>query len=184
MVLVLISTNYPYGQRSLPSFDAQIPLKSVEVRGEMIDFVGRVKITQTFINNYPRNIEAKYLFNLTEDSTVVGMTMQIGDRVLVSHVEEKTEARATYETAISEKKTTCLLEKSAANGIYTVQVGNILQGQEIKIEIEYLTQLECSDEGEMKFVLPTNISPKYEAAQKSIVDVMDQRNTMGSLSHA
>eukprot|EP01040_Poterioochromonas_malhamensis_P012473 gene12473-13646_t len=33
----------------------------------------------------------------------------------------QSEARETYETAINEKKTTCLLEKSAANGIYTVQ---------------------------------------------------------------
>jgi hypothetical protein len=169
--------------RYLPPRDTSIPLTSVEIKGSIIDFVGKIRVTQTYINKYARNIEAKYLFNLDENSTVTGMSMIIGDRVLASHIEEKSQARQTYETAISEKKTTSLLEK-AANGIYTMNVGNILPNQEVKIEFEYLTKLECTEEGQMKFVLPTNISPKYDDQQKTVSDMMATRSTTTPMVHS
>jgi hypothetical protein len=158
----------------LPSSDKNIPLTNVAVTTELIDMVGHVKVTQTFVNRYARNIEAKYLFNLDSNSTVTGMIMIIGGRRLVSDIKEKSEARATYETAVAEKKTTCLLEKGASNGIYSVNVGNILENQEIVIEFEYITSCEITDEGYIRFVLPTNISPKYEvSAHQTIKDLVD-----------
>jgi hypothetical protein len=176
MSLVLIDTYFNYNQRTLPVADAKIPLTNVAVTGELIDMVGHVKVSQTFINRYPRNIEAKYLFNLDSNSTVTGMTMIVGGKRLVSDIKEKSEARATYETAIAEKKTTCLLEKGASNGIYSVNVGNILENQEIVIEFEYITSCEITDEGYIRFVLPTNISPKYEdSAHQTIKDLVDSK---------
>jgi hypothetical protein len=177
MALVLIDVQVNYNiPRFFPTRDVNIPLTSVQVRGDIIDFVGKIKVSQTYINRYPRNIEAKYMFNLDNNSTVTGMSMVIGDRVLVSQIDEKSQARQTYETAMSEKKTTCLLEK-ATNGIYTMNVGNILPGQEVKIEFEYLTSLECTEDGQMKFVLPTNISPKYDDGKKTVTDMIASRAT-------
>jgi Ca-activated chloride channel family protein len=184
MALVLASVYLPYGAL-LPERDEKIPLKSVEVHGEIIDFVGKIKIAQTFVNNYDtqESIEAKYMFNLDGNSTVTGLRMIIGQRILVGHVEEKSEARRTYETAISEKKTTSLLEK-AQNGTYTMNVGNVLKDQEIRIEFEYLTTLECGENGEMKFVLPTNISPKYDDNKKTVVDLVVTKATTSNLVHS
>jgi Ethanolamine utilization protein EutJ (predicted chaperonin) len=37
--------------------DEKVPLQAVGIDGEMIDFLGKVKIIQRFKNNYERNIE-------------------------------------------------------------------------------------------------------------------------------
>jgi Ca-activated chloride channel family protein len=106
--------------------DEKIPLQAIGIDGEMIDFLGKVKVTQRFKNTYESNIEAKYMFDLDTRSTVVGMSMIIGERKLVNEIKEKAEARQTYEQAIADHKTTGLLVK-ASNGIYTVNVGNIAE---------------------------------------------------------
>jgi len=167
----------------LPDGDSSIPLTSVEVKGELIDFVGKIKISQTYVNKYGRNIEAKYMFNLDGNSVITGMSMIIGGRVLVSKILEKTEARETYVKAIVGKKTTCLLEKGN-NGVFTMNVGNILADQEVKIEFEYLTKLECTDEGQMKFILPTNISPKYDDNKKTVKDMIATKATTSAMTYS
>jgi ubiquitin len=134
--------------------------------------VGKVKVVQKYVNKYDRSIEAKYMFNLDEYSTIVRMGMMVGGRKLESVIKEKTEARAVYEKGIEEKKTSCLLEK-ARNGVYSMSVGNILSNEEVVIEYEYLTKLECNEDNEIKFILPTNISPKYEDEKKTIADIID-----------
>jgi hypothetical protein len=182
MALVLKQSYVNYGVK-VPEGDSNIPLTGVEVIGELIDFVGRIKISQTYINKYGINIEAKYMFNLDGNSVIIGMAMIIGDRVLVSKISEKSTARQTYEKAISEKKTTCLLEKGS-NGVYTVNVGNILADQEVKIEFEYLTKLECTDEGQMKFVLPTNISPKYDDGKKTVKELIATTATTSAMTYS
>jgi Ca-activated chloride channel family protein len=172
-----------HGNKLLPERDGRIPLKAVEVHGELIDFVGKIKISQTYTNNYDTSIEAKYMFNLDENSVITGMSLTIGERVLVSHISEKSEAKQTYEKAKTEKKTTCLLEKES-NGVYTMNLGNIVTGQEIKVEFEYLTKLVCTDEGQMKFVLPMNISPKYDASQKTAKDRVATRSTTNAMVYS
>jgi hypothetical protein len=182
MTLVLNNAFVPTGAL-LPEGDSSIPLTSVNVTGELIDFVGKIKISQAYTNKYGRNIEAKYMFNLDGNSVITGMSMIIGGKVLMSKILEKTEARETYAKAIAGKKTTCLLEKGS-NGVYTVNVGNILADQEVKIEFEYLTKLECTDEGQMKFVLPTNISPKYDDGKKTVKDLIATAVTTSAMTYS
>jgi hypothetical protein len=173
------------GTGSLTSIvsDEKIPLQAVGIDGEMIDFLGKVKITQRFKNNYESNIEPKYVFDLDPKRTVVGMTMIIEERKLVSEIREKTEARQTYEQAIADHKTTGSVEK-VTNGIFTVNVGNIAANEEVTIELEYITELECTDEGEMKFVLPTNIPPKYDPPQKTVTDIIANQATTNQLTYS
>jgi hypothetical protein len=167
----------------LPQSNPKIPLLDVKVEGDMIDFLGKVKITQRFRNDYEKNIEAKYMFNLDDRSTVVGMSMILGGKKLVSEIKKKVEARKDYEKAIAEQKTTGLLEM-AAQGIYTINLGNIAPQEEITIEVDYITELECSEDGEMKFLLPTNISPKYDASQKTVNDLLANQATTGQLTYS
>lgn len=180
MVLILLSEYNSYRSNRW-EIDNQIPLTAVQVKGEIVDFVGHVTTSQEFTNKYPDSIEAIYMFNLSADSTVIGMKMKIGDRSFVSHISEKKEAREIYEKGVKEKKTSCLLEK-ASNGVYSVNVGQIMPEELVKIEIDYITQLVCSDNGDIKFVLPTNISPKYDAAQKTLKDQEASTSTTNALT--
>jgi Ca-activated chloride channel family protein len=163
--------------------DDNIPLKAIDVEGNFVDFVGRIKTTQKYSNNHEFNIEAKYQFNLDLESTVIGMKMVIGDRTLVSQIKEKKTARQEYNNAIKNNKTSSLLEKSF-NGIYSMNVGNIPPGEDILIEVDYITALVANDAGDVKFVLPTNIGMKYTGGEKTGKDRVANQETISQMTYS
>ena len=171
-----------FSSSGFPSIDENIPLLGVRVEGELIDFLGKVKITQKFRNNYDRSIEARYMFNLNEKSTITGMSMILGGKRLTSRIKEATAARHEYDQAIQNKQTGGLLTKGD-NGIYTINVGNIGVQEEVDLELEYLTELETSSENELKFLLPTNISPKYDDPHKTLTDLTTDEEILSKLQY-
>ena len=140
-------------------FDENIPLKFVKCDGEFFGSFGVVRVEQTFTNNYTNPIEASYTFSLTQNSVVKDLKMIIGDKKLIGIIKERSEAKKDYETAISEKKKTTLLEKISDTD-YKVSLGNLTPNETITIEFTYLTVAFMDSDG-FKFVLPTNIAPKY-----------------------
>lgn len=154
-----------------PQYDSNIPLQSVIVNASLVDTFGEVTISQTYKNNYSKDIEAIYCFNLDTRSSVTNMVLVLNGKRMVSEIKEKVLARATYSAAKSEHKTTCLLEKNN-DGSYKVNLGNIQAGQEIVIELIYVTTLEYSS-GSVRFVLPTNIAQKYTgSSNKTVKDIL------------
>jgi Ca-activated chloride channel family protein len=164
-----------------PTYDSNIPLQSVAVVSNMVDTFGTVTLSQKYKNNYTKDIEAIYCFNLDTSSVPTGMVLQLGSKRLVSEVKEKTSARTTYNQAKSEHKTTCLLEKNG-DGSYKVNLGNIQPAEEITVELTYVTTLSYTN-GETKFVLPTNISEKYGgSSNKTVKDILNSVSSVLSYS--
>ena len=56
------------------------PLQHTDVQADIIGYVGRVRVQQTFYNPLDEKIEAVYVFPLPEDSAVDDMIMTIGER--------------------------------------------------------------------------------------------------------
>src|SRR5438093_1299113 len=59
------------------------PLKYTDVRADIVGYVSRVSVRQTFHNPTGTKIEAVYVFPLPEDSAVDDMVMTVGDRRIV-----------------------------------------------------------------------------------------------------
>lgn len=135
------------------------PLKHTEVEAEISGFVSRVKVIQTFENPFKETIEAVYVFPLPEDAAVFDMTMKIGDRTIKGVIKKREEARQIYEQAIAAGKTASLLEQERPN-IFTQTVGNILPGDTILIEIQYVDVLKY-DDGWYSFVFPMVVGPRF-----------------------
>lgn len=156
-------------------YDSLIPLLAVDVKVEIVDNCGTCTVFQKYKNNYSSAIEATYGFNLSSGDVVTSMSMIIGSRVLKSVISEKSEARETYNEAKSEGHTTCLLEK-LPNNQYKMNVGNLDPGVEVVIEYTYLTVTSCENDA-YKFVLPTNIAPKYDgSSNKTVEDMISSEN--------
>jgi hypothetical protein len=172
MSIVDASTYYSqYSYNKSPYVaNEKIPLISVIVDGSMIDNVGKVTITQQYKNNNTSTIEALYVFNLTENDVVTDLKLVIGSRVLSAQVQEKSEARQTYNDAKVEKKTTCLLEKFDIDS-YRVNLGTLSPSETISVVFSYLTELSHTENG-FKYILPTNIAPRYDDQNKSIGDLL------------
>ena len=142
--------------------DATVPLTGVSVRGSITGRAARVTLTQRFENREDRPIEAVYKFPLPEGGAVCGFTVATGDRTLRGRVEEREKAFAEYDEALAQGHGAFLLDEERPN-IFTLSVGNIKPRHAVDIEVVYVTTLETNG-SEVRFMLPTTISPRYVPA--------------------
>jgi Ca-activated chloride channel family protein len=137
----------------------QLPLKSTTVVVDIAGVIADVRLTQTYKNEGRYPIEALYIFPGSTRAAVYGMKMTIGERIQVAKVEERQAARATYEKAKGEGKSTSLLEQQRPN-VFQMNVANIMPGNEVRVELSY-TELLVPTDGIYEFVSPTVVGPRY-----------------------
>jgi len=138
------------------------PLAGTQVNAKVEGFGARVVVVQTFSNPSAKPIEAVYTFPLPDDSAVDGMRMVIGDRVITGIIKEKAEARATYEKAKSEGKSTALLDQERPN-VFTQRVANIPARSKIQVALTYVQLLKFENDG-FEFHFPMTVGPRYTDA--------------------
>ncbi|HHO56563.1 MAG TPA: marine proteobacterial sortase target protein [Trueperaceae bacterium] len=128
--------------------------------------VSRVNLKQSFINTGNDWTEALYVFPLPEDAAVDSLKMIIGDRIIVGEIQEKQQAKETYERAKEAGYQTSLVEQERPN-MFTTSVANIAPGQTIIIEISYIETLSLTDNSfSMRF--PLAITPRYIPGAKLV----------------
>ncbi len=148
----------------LASDGAPVPLEAVEVYGDIIGRGTKVKICQHFRNTELNPIEAVYRFPLLESATICGFRAIVGDKVIEGEIEEREKAFELYDKALSEGHGAQLLDQERPN-IFTLSVGNIKPGDSAVIEISYIELID-SHNAEVRFFLPTTISPRYTPANQ------------------
>lgn len=135
------------------------PLKHTSVDAKLSGFIGRVKVTQEFINPSKDVIEAVYIFPLPNRAAVDAMTMKIGDRIIKADIKTREEAKRIYETAKTQGNRAALLEQERPN-IFTQSVANIMPGDKIEITISYVEELSYQD-GVYEFAFPMVVGPRF-----------------------
>jgi len=144
----------------LPDTPLQLPLQHTDVRISVSGFVARATVTQRYTNPFEAPIEAVYVFPLPDKAAVDGMTMRVGEKLIRGEIKRRDEARRIYEQAKAEGKRTGLLEQERPN-IFTQSLGNIMPGDDIRVEITYVDILEFRDEGSYELVFPMVVGPRY-----------------------
>jgi Uncharacterized protein containing a von Willebrand factor type A (vWA) domain len=138
---------------------SECPLKHTDVKADITGFIGRVTVTQDFVNNASDKIEAVYVFPLPPNSAVSDMSMLVGDRRVKGAIKRREEARALYEAAVARGQVAGLLEQERPN-IFTQSVANILPGEKVRIMISYVQTLKYED-GNYSFDFPMVVGPRY-----------------------
>jgi Ca-activated chloride channel family protein len=141
-----------------------VPLKGVEIHGDIIGRGAKVKISQRFLNTEKKPIEAVYKFPLPENAAVCGFSALIDGRIIEGKIEEKEKAFELYDKALADGDKAQLMDEERPN-IFTLSVGNIKPDSSIIIEITYVTILD-SHNSEVRFYLPTTISPRFTPASQ------------------
>ena len=159
------SYNFIPSSNSSSYFDNNVPLKKVNVTGNFVDCIGLVSVEQHYQNNYSQKIEASYMFALDTSSEVVSFYVLINNKKMHGQIQERSQAQQTYNAGVSDNKKSSLLKK-LNNSTYSMSLGNIEPGEIIVVSFSYLTQTINNSEG-FKFVLPTNIAPKYSGSSFS-----------------
>jgi len=141
--------------------DGLVPLPAVstdvviEVNGPLITGT----VSQRFVNPTDEVIEAVYVFPLPENAAVHAMEIIVGERRIVSIVQEKQEARRTYETAKADGRRVALVEQERPN-LFTTAVANICPGDEIVVELGYLDRVDYAN-GAFTLAFPLTFTPRY-----------------------
>ena len=136
-----------------------LPLESTKADVRISGVIADVTVKQTYRNDGDRTISAKYVFPASTRAAVYGMTMKIGDRLIVAKIKERQEARREYEEAKAAGKTASLLEEDRPN-VFSMNVANILPKDRIEVELKY-TELLVPTDGVYELVYPTVVGPRY-----------------------
>ncbi len=119
----------------------------------------QTSINQYFENKEEQSIEAVYTFPLPINAILLDIIVTLDDKVVRGSIQKKVEAMERYEKAIEKGDTSFLLEK-LEDGLYTLNMGNLLASQKAKVSIIYSQILNWLGD-ELRYVLPTVIAPKY-----------------------
>jgi Ca-activated chloride channel homolog len=126
---------------------------------EVSGMVARVSVRQRFRNDGSEWVEGVYVFPLPDDAAVDRLTMAIGDRRIEGEIQEREQARQTYDRARAAGQQASLVEQERPH-IFTTSVANIAPGQEIVVEIGYL-QTAGFDAGRFELRVPMTLAPRF-----------------------
>jgi len=138
----------------------QLPLARVRIAARVADRVAEVTLEQSFHNPYPEPLEAVYLFPLPGGTAVSRFELQVGKRTIKGIVQERGEARRTYQKALEDGKRAALLEQER-DDVFTVQVGNLPPAEEVAVRIVYSERLPFFEDGTTQIRLPLVVAPRY-----------------------
>lgn len=142
-----------------------ITLTGTEVKASIIGPMADVTVSQVYENTGDETVEAIYKFPASVNAAVYAMKMNVNGKITEAKIMEKQKARETYETAKEEGKTASLLEMDGPN-VFTMNVGNMLPGDKIIIELRYTEFIE-PEEKIYEFVFPTIIPPRYAGREET-----------------
>ena len=154
-----------------PSID-QIPLHSTSADVSIAGVIADVKISQVYKNEGEKPIEAVYVFPASTRAAVYSMQMTIGERRIIAKIEERKAAREAYEQARENGQSASLLEQERPN-VFTMNVANIMPGDEILVEMRY-TELLIPEDGVYEFVYPAVAGPRYQSASDDLASNSDK----------
>ncbi len=167
----MINTVEPMGQQELDSIQASetapglktargnLPLKAMDVDAGITSLLAQTKVRQTFVNNHDDPIEATYIFPLPDRAAVTSFKMKAADRVIDGQIKERGEARRDYEEALRTGHRASLAEEDRPD-VFTMQVGNIMPGEQVEVELELNGPLSINS-NEATYRFPLVVAPRY-----------------------
>ncbi|KAL8920273.1 MAG: hypothetical protein Q9208_006341 [Pyrenodesmia sp. 3 TL-2023] len=144
-----------------------LPQVQLDAHTTILSNTSRTTLKQTFTN--PTSYDVKqclYTFPLYDGVSVVAFDCRIGSRVLRGVVKERSQAKATFDQAVSRGETAGYLEQSLdASDVFSTHLGNIPANETIHVEITYVGELKHDAEADgIRFTIPTRIAPRYGSA--------------------
>src|SRR3954453_21920886 len=133
------------------------PVLGATVEVKVTGIIARTRVTQIFTNPSQEWLEGIYFFPLPQDGAVDTLRMKVGNRTIQGVIQEKDEARRTYETAKQQGVKTTLIEQQRP-GVFTTAVANVGPGETVEVAIE-LQQVVQWDRDRFRWRFPMVVTP-------------------------
>lgn len=137
----------------------KLVLESVKAKGRVVGRMLDMTLEQRFKNPVLTNVEVVYTFPLPWHAVLLGLEVELNGETLTGQVKTKGKARTDYEVALSEGNTGILVTVNHDRS-YTLELGNLLQGESCVIRLHYVQILQ-PEQGSLRLTLPTTIAPRY-----------------------
>ncbi len=154
------------------------PLLNTTVTMTISGLIARTTVSQEFRNPSDEWAEGVYVFPLPDQAVVDHLRMKIGERMIEGKIQERAQAKKTYNTAKAKGQPASLMEQERAN-IFTTSVANIAPHAPITIEIEYQEVVQY-DQGRFSLRFPMVVGPRYIPGQpQNILEPSPSQHGLG-----
>jgi Ca-activated chloride channel family protein len=158
---IIIPILPPAPDPRIPQPFPRVNIKYHHVDVEITDPVAITRIDQAFVNPYPREIEADYIFPIPENAVISRFVAYLGGRKMEGELLDAAQARRVYEDIVRRQRDPALLEYSG-RGMYRMRIYPIPARGEVRLQIEYEQTLK-SDGGTVEYIYPLN-TEKYSGS--------------------
>jgi Ca-activated chloride channel family protein len=134
-------------------------LRGVSARGRIDGLMLRMDLEQTYVNAGRDPLEVVFTFPLPLAATLLGVEADVAGRRLNATVMARERAEQGYEEAIEEGDSAVMVE-CARDGLFTVNLGNLLPGDTLKLTLRYGQMLRF-EQGIVRVTLPTALGQWY-----------------------
>lgn len=151
----------------LKSSDGSSPplLERVDVDAQVDGVLFTVNLRQTWRHAGTRPLEVIYTFPLPAQAVLLSFASTRGGDRLEGVILPRAQAEDRYEGALARGDAPALLEVGP-DGLHTVNIGNLLPGESVVLELQF-TQLLRFEHGRLRLVVPTTIAPRYGKPESS-----------------
>jgi Ca-activated chloride channel family protein len=151
------------GIGALSAQGSNLPLRRVAIRSRVSGMTCETTVAQVFANPHREFVEATYIFPLPGRFAVTDCTMRVGGRVIKAELQERSQARATYNQAIAAGHRASIAEEERSE-TFTLRVGNIPPLEEVAVELTLVGEISVAD-GEGTLRIPLVVAPRYVPGQ-------------------
>ena len=161
-------------------------LLETKINGRIDGLITAITVEQQFANPTDQWQHGRYVFPLPPTAAIDSLTIRVGDRIIKGQIQEKKQAKATFEKAKREGKKAGLLEQHRPN-LFSVAVANIAPHEKVSAQITFIDQVTFNDDV-FSYTLPTTLTPRYVPSlpslqtTESVVDNSEQRSSAISTS--
>jgi Ca-activated chloride channel homolog len=147
------------GLGALSTERGNLPLERIDAHATITGLTANTVLTQDFRNPYDVPLEATYIFPLPPRAAVTALRMTADGRTVEAEIQERAQARETYDTAIAAGQRASIAEEERPD-VFTLRVGNIVPGERVTVQLTLVAHLPYED-GEATYRLPLVVAPRY-----------------------
>lgn len=163
-LLLVVANGFAWAEQGLYFNGQEAPVLGATVEVRVTGIIARTKVTQIFQNPSSDWVEGIYIFPLPGDVAVDTLRMKVGNRAILGVIQEKEEARQTYEAAKQQGSKASLVEQQRPD-VFTTSVANVGPGETVEVAIE-LQQVVQWGRGRFSLRFPMVVRPEEGKASQ------------------
>ncbi|XP_062591977.1 von Willebrand factor A domain-containing protein 5A-like [Saccostrea cucullata] len=149
-----------YNESGIP--EETVPLQRIDIRVTVVNFVACVESDLYYINNSTEAVQTEFVFPVDEGSVVYRFEAEIENRTIVAEVQEKSQAKETYENAIENNYVGLYMAMDDDYAdVFRLKLGNLPGKKSAKVTFAYAREIDMEPDDIGILTLPTVLNPRY-----------------------